>query len=610
MLVDQFQVCAESMGWMELLKPVAAMIAFDTLFAVMTVLVKKALDGGLNPVVLIALRQLVGAAFLAPIAYFKERNVRPRFTKEIFAYLFMSALLGALFAQYLFFLGLSYTTATLAATVSNMTPVFTFLIAIPLRSETVDVRSKAGLAKIAGTLASVGGAILLSLYKGAALTHASSSAQEHAGNGTTGTSGSKGRWLLGSALLLLNCITFSLWMLLQGKLTKKYPAVISSTAFMALFSSLQAGALAVTTQRRLSVWLLRGSIQIATVLFAGVGVSGIGYVLMTWCIEKRGPVFTAGFLPLIQIIAGVLDLLVLHEQLYVGRSTRPKLTLEILTYLFFSAVFGAALSQYTFFYGLQYTTATFAITFINLSPVLTFLIAVVLRMEPLKLKSMAGAAKIVGTLTSLAGLLLLSLYKGVPLTHQATTAHGPAAHHAAAASNGSGNRSWMLGTVALLFNCLCFSFWLLLQTKLTKKYPAIYSNTAIMFFISTLQGGAVTLAMERHVSLWMLTSKLEIITVLYAGIVGSGAGYLIMTWCVEKKGPVFTAAFIPMIQIMVATIDFFFLHEQIYLGSVLGSVLMILGLYLVLWGKKRDAASVACTTTTNKQVEEQADDKP
>ena len=40
----------------------------------------------------------------------------------------------ALFAQYLFFLGLSYTTATLAATFSNMTPVFTFLIAVPLRS--------------------------------------------------------------------------------------------------------------------------------------------------------------------------------------------------------------------------------------------------------------------------------------------------------------------------------------------------------------------------------------------------------------------------------------------------------------------------------------------
>jgi drug/metabolite transporter (DMT)-like permease len=47
---------------------------------------------------------------------------------------------------------------------------------------------------------------------------------------------------------------------------------------------------------------------------------------------------------------------------------------------FFSFVLSsAALSQYTFFYGLQYTTATFAITFTNMAPVLTFLIAVLLR---------------------------------------------------------------------------------------------------------------------------------------------------------------------------------------------------------------------------------------
>lgn len=229
-------------------------------------------------------------------------------------------------------------------------------------------------------------------------------------------------------------------------------------------------------------------------------------------------------------------------------------------------------------------------------------------MESLKVKSMAGAAKITGTLLSLAGLLLLSLYKGVPLTHQASAALSPAAAHHAAAAEGSGNKSWMLGTVALLANCLCFSFWLLLQTRLTKKYPAIYSSTALMFFISTLQGGALTAAMERRVSLWMLTSKLEIITVLYTGVVGSGAGYLIITWCVEKKGPVFTAAFIPVIQIMVAIIDFFFLHEQIYLGSVLGSALMILGLYLLLWGKKRDeASSVSCAA--NKQVDEETENR-
>ncbi|CAN6192114.1 unnamed protein product [Urochloa humidicola] len=125
------------------------------------------------------------------------------------------------------------------------------------------------------------------------------------------------------------------------------------------------------------------------------------------------------------------------------RSTRPKLTLEILVYLFFSAAFGAALSQYTFFYGLQHTTATFAITFTNMAPVLTFLIAVLLRVESLNMKNRAGAAKIIGTLMSFAGVMLLTLYKGVALTHQVEPSEGPD-HHAAE----SGKKSWTLGTVA------------------------------------------------------------------------------------------------------------------------------------------------------------------
>ncbi|KAL6848423.1 hypothetical protein ACP4OV_021717 [Aristida adscensionis] len=300
------------------------------------------------------------------------------------------------------------------------------------------------------------------------------------------------------------------------------------------------------------------------------------------------------------------------------RNTRPKLTLEIFVYLFLSAMLGAALSQYTFFYGLQFTTATFAITFANLAPVLTFLISIALRVESLNMRTMAGAAKILGTLVSLAGTLLLSLYKGIAVTHQTTAAalsSSSGHHHTTAAApsgashegnNGSSKARWMLGTVALLANCLCFSLWLLLQTRLTKKYPALYSSTAFMFLISTMQAGALTVAIERHASVWIVTRKLELVTVLYSGIITSGAGYIIMTWCVQKRGPVFTAAFIPMVQIMVAIIDFFFLHEPLYIGSVLGSLLMILGLYLLLWGKKKDA-SECCSTV--KQMDEEDDNK-
>jgi len=58
-------------------KPVIAMLVFDLISAVTTTLIKKALQEGLDRLVLITLRQLVAIVFLALIAYFKEqyRNV-------------------------------------------------------------------------------------------------------------------------------------------------------------------------------------------------------------------------------------------------------------------------------------------------------------------------------------------------------------------------------------------------------------------------------------------------------------------------------------------------------------------------------------------------------
>ena len=59
--------------WVQEWKPVMGMLAFDLISAVMTALVKKALEQGLNRLVLVTLRQLVATIFSAPIAFFKER---------------------------------------------------------------------------------------------------------------------------------------------------------------------------------------------------------------------------------------------------------------------------------------------------------------------------------------------------------------------------------------------------------------------------------------------------------------------------------------------------------------------------------------------------------
>jgi len=50
------------------------------------------------------------------------------------------------------------------------------------------------------------------------------------------------------------------------------------------------------------------------------------------------------------------------------------------------------------------------------------------------------------------------------------------------------------------------------------------------------------------------------------GIVGCGVSFVLVTWCIEKRGAVFVAAFIPVVQIIVSVMDFSILHEQLYLG--------------------------------------------
>lgn len=309
--------------------PTAAMVATNVVIAVMTALLKQALNQGMNRLVLITFRQMLATVFLGPIAYFKERKTRPKITAEIFAYLFLSGILGPVLLQYTLFVGLEYTTATFAATFGNLLPVVTFLISLAFGYEALEVRSKSGSAKISGTLLSLTGAMMLTFYKGASLTHLHHLAPSSPSAGAPAAAAAAGveeqhrsavRWVLGSASMLANVVGFAGWLLLQRRLTRLYPAVYSATALMSLLSFVQAAALALSTQwgAGVAAWRLRGTVEIVAVVYCGVVASGVGYLLLTYCVEKRGPVFTAAFSPLAQMFVAGIDLCVLHEPLYLG----------------------------------------------------------------------------------------------------------------------------------------------------------------------------------------------------------------------------------------------------------------------------------------------------
>jgi drug/metabolite transporter (DMT)-like permease len=172
--------------------------------------------------------------------------------------------------------------------------------------------------------------MLLTFYKGASLTHHHHSASSPPGTPVTmsGDDDDHGhasavRWVLGSVSMLANVGGFAAWLLLQRRLMRRYNAVYSATALMSLLSFVQAAALALSTQRStVEMWRLRGTVEIIAVVYCGVVASGIGYLMLTYCVEKRGPVFTAAFSPLSQIFVACIDLFFLHEPLYLGRSVR------------------------------------------------------------------------------------------------------------------------------------------------------------------------------------------------------------------------------------------------------------------------------------------------
>ncbi|XWS46331.1 hypothetical protein CRYUN_Cryun14cG0056300 [Craigia yunnanensis] len=301
-------------------KPVVAMIAVNFALAITNVLFKKILDEGVSHIIILMYRQAISAVFLAPIAFFLERKSRPKLTARILCQLFLNALIGATLTQYLFLLGLEYTSATFSCAFLNMVPAITFALALLFGLEKVNIRNKDGRAKVLGTLVCIGGAMVLTLYKGKTFVRSNSRATTHIINyaNTMISTKKKERWAIGSIFLAAGSIFWSSWFLLQARIGKTYPCKYSSTALLSFFSAVQSAIFCLITERDFTKWILKEKLELITVTYAGMVASGLCYVGMSWCVEQKGPVFTSAFTPLVQIFVSMFDFSILHGQIYFG----------------------------------------------------------------------------------------------------------------------------------------------------------------------------------------------------------------------------------------------------------------------------------------------------
>ncbi|KAH6814840.1 nodulin MtN21 /EamA-like transporter family protein [Perilla frutescens var. frutescens] len=194
-------------------------------------------------------------------------------------------------------------------------------------------------------------------------------------------------------------------------------------------------------------------------------------------------------------------------------------------------------------------------------------------MEKVDIKKVIYQAKVAGTMITVGGAMLMTLYKG-PLVEMAWTEHRQS-RGGGGGGGSTSSRDWFIGCIVLIIATLAWASFFILQKAALKTYSNHQlSLTSMVCFMGTIQAIAVTLVMEHDASVW--------------GTVTSSISYYVQGLVMKKKGPVFATAFSPLMMIIVAIMGSFILAEKIYLGGVIGSVIIVIGLYSVLWGKYKE----------------------
>ena len=181
--------------------------------------------------------------------------------------------------------------------------------------------------------------------------------------------------------------------------------------------------------------------------------------------------------------------------------------------------------------------------------------------------------------------------------------------------NQDNSNTWLLGCLCLLVSTFAWSSWLILQVPIANHCHDHLYTSSWTCFMATVASFFMALALgNTDLTSWKLDSSLKLSCCIYSGL-QLAVSFFLQAWCVSQKGPLFSALFNPLSTVIVTFFGALYLKEQTYLGryalllsflfllscnfhnlicfvrllfSLLGALAIILGLYIVLWGKTED----------------------
>lgn len=313
-------------------KPHAALVLVQLNYGGYHVITKLALSVGLNQLVFCVLRDLVALSILGPLAYYSEKRVRPPMSIYFLFSFFFLGLTGIFANQLLFTLGLNLTSPFFAAATQPLIPVFTFLLAVLLRTETVHWGRADGRAKVGGVIVCVAGALFMTLCKGPVLLGDGFSDLHLQGMAVAGKPAPEpvgwlaavlidlgiDLWHIGVLCLIGNSLCMALYIVFQAPLLASYPASLSMTAFSYAFGACLMSMTGFFFANEPADWNLTGGETFA-VFYAGIVASAVNYGLLTYSNKMVGPSLVALYIPLQPVASSILSRIFLGSSLYMGR---------------------------------------------------------------------------------------------------------------------------------------------------------------------------------------------------------------------------------------------------------------------------------------------------
>ncbi|CAI9775400.1 unnamed protein product [Fraxinus pennsylvanica] len=269
----------------------------------------------------------------------------------------------------------------------------------------------------------------------------------------------------------------------------------------------------------------------------------------------------------------------------------PIVTLPFLLRLFFLGLIGVTMAQNLAFLGLSYSSPIVAIGMANISPALSFLLALILRTTKFNWKSSGSQARLIGTCISIMGATSLTLYRGPTIKNHSSPAlslqstAAPQQHLFVFLST---HENWVLGCILLAASSLALSIWNIIQVGTVKIYPQVMKIISFYSLFGTIQSAALAAFKERDPTAWTLELNLELFVIILTAIFSSLIRSSVHIWCMRIKGPYFVPIFKPLGIPIASTFGCLLFADTFHYGSMMGSFVCGVGYYTVIWGQIRE----------------------